>query len=138
MQLRPEKLIFPDGRDYTLAATLESAKTGDDTKVDPKEGTVKGGGKDGINARKAAGGAAIGGIAGAAVHGGTGAAMGAGAVGAIVLLHHLFKRGKDAVLPAGSELNLELTRPVSFSDMQEVSSSSTPAAQPKKELDEKQ
>ncbi|MBI4464564.1 MAG: TrbI/VirB10 family protein [Acidobacteria bacterium] len=138
MQLRPEKLIFPDGRDYTLAATLESAKTGDDTKVDPREGTVKAGGKDGINARKAAGGAAIGAIAGAAVHGGTGAAMGAGAVGAIVLLHHLFKRGKDAVLPAGSELDLELTRPVSFSDMQEVPPSSTPAPQSTQKPDEKQ
>ena len=53
--------------------------------------------------------------------------MGAGAVGAIAVLHQLFKRGKDAVLPAGSELVLELTRPVPFSDMREVPAATAPA-----------
>ena len=41
MQLRPDKLLLPDGRDISLAASLESAKGADDVKVDPKEGTVK-------------------------------------------------------------------------------------------------
>ena len=127
MQLRPEKLLLPDGRDIVLAASLEAAKTDTDVKVDPKEGTVKGGGKEKINLKKLGKGAAIGAGVGAAVGGGPGAAMGAGAVGAIVVLHQLLKRGKDAVLPAGSELVLELTRPVFFSDMEEVPAATTPA-----------
>ncbi len=46
--------------------------------------------------------------------------IGAGAEGAIALFHRIFKRGKDAVLPAGSEIVLELTRPVSFNTFEEV------------------
>ena len=158
MQLRPEKLLLPDGRDIVLAASLESAKTDNDVKVDPQEGTVQGGGKEKINLKKLGKGAAIGAGVGAAVGGGPGAAMGAGAVGAIAVLHHLLKRGKDAVLPAGSELVLELTRPVYFSDMQEVPAATparpssrqagtdqvdqhlpaTPVMQPRRELDQTQ
>jgi len=117
MQLRPDKLRLPDGRDIELGASLESANTDDGTKIDPKEGTVKAGGKDGINKRQAATGAVIGAGVGAAAAGGTGAAIGAGAVGAIVLMRQALKKGKDADLPAGTELVLEVTRAVSFSDM---------------------
>jgi hypothetical protein len=120
MQLRPDKLLLPDGRDIELGASLTSAKTDDETKIDPKEGTIKAGGKDGINGKQTALGAAMGAGVGAMAGGGMGAAVGAGAVGAIVLLHHALKKGKDADLPAGSELVLEVTRDVSFSDMQEV------------------
>ena len=156
MQLRPEKLFLPDGRDITLAASLESAKSDSDVKVDPKEGTVKGGGKEGVNVKKTSTGAAAAAGIGAVMHGGTGAAMGAGALGAIAVLHQIFKKGKDAVLPAGSELVLELTRPVFFSDMQEVpapthppsrkagmnqldqNAPETPVMQPRRELDQTQ
>ncbi len=120
MQLRPEMIYLPDGRDISLGATLADAQTGGDEKLDPKEGTVKGGGKDGIDTRKTIAGAAVGAGIGAVTAGGTGAAIGAGTAGAIALLHHVLKKGKDASLPAGTELVLEVTRSVSFSDMQEV------------------
>jgi hypothetical protein len=127
MQLRPEKLLLPDGRDILLGASIESAKSDDDTKIVGKEGTVKAGGKEGINKRQAATGAVMGAAVGLATAGGTGAAIGAGAVGAIVLLHQVLKKGKDASLAAGTELVLETTRDVSFSDMLE---DRTPAVQP--------
>lgn len=133
MQLRPEMIYLPDGRDISLGATLKSARTGGDEKLDPEEGTVKGGGKDGINARQTISGAAVGAGVGAVAAGGTGAAIGAGAVGAVALLHHVLKKGKDASLPAGTELVLEVTRPVSFSDMQEV----PPSERTPKTMDEK-
>ncbi len=120
MQLRPEMIYLPDGRDISLGATIESAQTGGDEKLDPKEGTITGGKKDGINAGRTIKGAAVGAGIGAVTAGGTGAAIGAGAVGAIALLHHVLKKGKDASLPAGTELVLEVTRDVSLSDMQEV------------------
>jgi hypothetical protein len=127
MQLRPEKLLLPDGRDILLGASIESAKSDDDTKIEGKEGAVKAGSKDGINKRGAATGAVMGAAVGMATGGGTGAAIGAGAVGAIVLLHQVLKKGKDASLNAGTELVIETTRDVSFSDMLEVR---TPAVQP--------
>lgn len=127
MQLRPEKFLLPDGRDVLLGASIESAKTDDDTKIVGKEGTVKAGGKDGIDKRQTATGAVMGAAVGLATAGGTGAAIGAGAVGAIVLLHQVLKKGKDASLNAGTELVLETTRDVTFSDMLEVR---TPAVQP--------
>ena len=117
MQLRPEKLLLPDGRDSVLGASIESAKSDDDTKIVGKEGTAQAGGKDGINKRQAASGAVLGAAVGLATAGGTGAAIGAGAVGAAVLLRQVFKKGKDASLNAGTELVLETTREVSFSDM---------------------
>jgi len=126
MRLRPETIYLPDGRDISLRAALESANTGGDEKLDPKEGTIQGGGKDGINAKRTVTGAAVGAGIGAVAAGGTGAAIGAGAVGAVALLHQVFKKGKDASLPAGTELVLEVTRPVSFSDMQEVPSVTQP------------
>ncbi|MBI2816918.1 MAG: hypothetical protein HYX72_08255 [Acidobacteria bacterium] len=120
MQLRPDMIYLPDGRDISLGATVDSAKTDGDERIDRKEGTVKAGSKDGISAGKTAKGAAAGAGVGAIAGGGAGAAIGAGAAGAIALIHHTLKKGKDASLPAGSELVLEITRPVSFSDMQEV------------------
>ena len=120
MQLRPEKLTFPDGRTISLTASVTGAQTGEEIDVDPEEGTITGPGKDGIDARQVGTGAAAATGIGAAMGGGKGALIGAGAVGAVALFHRIFKRGKDAVLPAGSEIVLELTRPVSFNTLEEV------------------
>jgi hypothetical protein len=121
MQLRPDTLYLPDGRDIELGASLQSAKNeGKDLNLDPKEGTVKSDGKSGPNARKIAEGVGIGGAVGAGVGGASGAAIGAGAAASVAVLHQVFKKGKDAEMLAGTELMLEVTRSVSFSDMQEV------------------
>ena len=63
---------------------------------------------------------------GAMTGGGKGALIGAGAVGAIAVLHQILKRGKDANLPAGSEVVLELNRAVSIPMMEEVAPSDRP------------
>ena len=127
MQLRPEKILLPDGRDFSLAATLTDAQTGDDLDVDSKEGTVSRSGKDGMDVKQTAGGAVMGAGLGTMVGGGKGALIGAGAVGAIAVLRQVFKRGKDADLPAGSEIVLELNRPVAIPLMEEVAPSDRPA-----------
>lgn len=121
MQLRPEKLTLPNGETLTLTATITGGHAGENTKVDSEEGTIQASGKDGMNTRGVATTATTGAILGGIMAGGQGAAIGAGAVGAIALLHQIFKRGKDAELPAGSEIVLELNRPLSFNPtMEEV------------------
>ncbi|MBI2819248.1 MAG: TrbI/VirB10 family protein [Acidobacteria bacterium] len=127
MQLRPEKITLPNGEVLPLSATITGGSAGENTKVDSEEGTIQGSGKTGMDVRGTAGGAATGAILGAVIADqsgasiGSGAAIGAGAVVAVALLRQLFKRGNDAELPAGSEISLELNRPLSFNPtMQEV------------------
>ncbi|MBI3895442.1 MAG: hypothetical protein HY313_05880 [Acidobacteria bacterium] len=119
MQLRPEKLILPGGDSVLLSASVTDAQTGGNLKVDPEEGTIKGSGKEGMDTRGVATTSATAAVIGAIYGGGEGALIGAGAVGAIALLHQIFKRGKDAVIPAGSELMLELSRPVSYTPLKD-------------------
>jgi hypothetical protein len=95
--------------------------------VDAEEGIIRGSGSEGMDVRGTAGGATTGAILGAVIADqsgasiGKGAAIGAGAIVAVALLRQLFKRGSDAELPAGSEISLELNRPLSFNPtMQEV------------------
>jgi len=127
MQLRPEKFILPDGRDFTLAATLTDAQTGDDLKVDSEEGTVSRSGKEGMDVKGTAGGAVMGAGIGGMVGGGKGALIGAGAIATVAVLRQIFKRGNDANLPAGSEIVLELNRDISIPLMEEVPPSDRPA-----------
>lgn len=129
MQLRPEKLTLPSGETLTLTATITGGHAGENTKVDSREGTIQASGKEGMNTRGVATTATTGAVLGTIMGGGQGAAIGAGAVGAIALLHQIFKRGKDAELPAGSEIVLELNRPVSFNPtMEEVPPKPQPEA----------
>jgi hypothetical protein len=114
LQLRPEKMTLPSGEVLELAATVTSGQGDENTRVTGEEGTIQGSGKDGMDARGTATTATTGAVLGGIMGGGQGALIGAGAVGAIALIHQLFKRGNDAELPAGSELILELNRPLSF------------------------
>ena len=130
MQLRPEKITFPDGTTVDLTATLTGAQTGDDTKVDSEEGTVKASGSEGMNTRGVITSAGTAAVLGGVMAGGTGAAIGAGAVGAIALLSQIFKRGKDAELGPGTEITLELNRPLSFTTSESLSTAGTDARRP--------
>lgn len=122
LQLRPEKIITPSGDVLPLSAAITGGKAGENTEVQgDKEGTIQGSGKDGMNKRGALTQTAMGGIIGANIGGGQGAAIGAGAGVAVALLTQLFKRGKDADLPPGSELTLELNNALTFNpSMKEV------------------
>ena len=127
LQLRPEKMTLPSGEVLTLTATVASGQGGENTQVTGDEGTIQASGKKGVDVRGTATSATTGAVLGGMMGGGQGALIGAGAVGAIALIHQLFKKGNDAELPAGSELILELNRPLSFNPtMAEVPPTRTP------------
>ena len=122
IQLRPEKITTPSGDVLPLSAVITGGKAGENTDVQGnKEGTIQASGKDGMNKRGTLSQTAMGGIIGANMGGGQGAAIGAGAGVAAALLMQLFKRGKDADIPPGSELTLELNNALTFNpSMKEV------------------
>jgi hypothetical protein len=127
MQLRPDKITLPSGDVLPLSATITGGTAGEHTAVDSKEGTVQASGKPGMSTRDTMGGAATGAVMGAVIASqgggsiGTGAVIGAGAMVTVAVLRQIFKKGNDADLPAGSEITLQLNRPITFNPtMQEV------------------
>ena len=121
LQLKPEKITTPSGDVLPLSAAITGGKAGDSTEVVGKEGTIQASGKDGINKRGTLTQTAMGSIIGANIGGGQGAAIGAGAAVAVAVLTQIFKRGKNADIPPGSELTLELNQALTFNpSMKEV------------------
>ncbi len=121
IQLRPELIKLPSGEELPLSAAVTGGKAGENTEITGDEGTIQASGKEGMNTRGAASTATTGAVLGGMMGGGQGALIGAGAVGAIYLFRQIFKRGNNADLPPGSEITLELNRPLSYNPtMQEV------------------
>jgi len=108
MRLVIDSLRTPDTLKYSIVATLQDAQG---AKVKDQEGTVQGGGKDGKGTAVDTGiGAAAGAGVGVMVHGGTGALYGMG-IGAMAgLAHGVLKKGKDLVLPQGTEMVFVISR----------------------------
>ncbi|HZR32376.1 MAG TPA: hypothetical protein VFA76_11060 [Terriglobales bacterium] len=110
--LRPDTVTLPNGQEYALSAVLVDTNVGHGTDVND-EGQFKGSGHDKYDLRESAagtgGGVVIGALVGGAQAGIIGAGIGAGAT----MVHWLVKR-RSATLPAGTELVLELSRPVSI------------------------
>jgi hypothetical protein len=106
----PEALIMPNGERFMLNATLVDTSERRGTDVN-SEGQFKGRGHDGKDLTEigmgTGGGMLIGGLAG----GGKGLLIG-GAVGATATVAHWLGKKKDATLPAGTELVMELSRPL--------------------------
>lgn len=115
LNLRFDTLVLPNGRTETLVATLLGIPSDKEKeKVESGEGTVKGEGSKGRDAATIGTGAGIGAAIGAIAGGGKGTAVG-GAVGAIAgTAGVLATRGKDIELPAGTELEIQLDRPLSL------------------------
>jgi hypothetical protein len=106
----PENVILPNGDRLTLNASLVDTNAGHGTDVND-EGQFKGAGHDGKDLTEigigTGGGMLIGGLAG----GGKGFLIG-GAVGATVTVAHWLGKHRSAMLPAGTELVMELNRPM--------------------------
>jgi hypothetical protein len=106
----PENMVLPNGDKFTLNASLVDTNAGRGSDVNT-EGQFKGAGHDGKDLTEigmgTGGGMLIGGLAG----GGKGFLIG-GAVGATLTVTHWLSKHRSAMLPAGTELVMELNRPM--------------------------
>lgn len=117
--LRFEEITLPTGVTKPLRATLSGFGGSGKEGFNSKEGKINGEstkGKDAVTIAAPGGeGAIIGAVAGSSSgHSGEGAGIGgaAGALGGLVYV--LATRGKEVVLPRGTNLELELAAPLSF------------------------
>jgi hypothetical protein len=106
----PETLVMPNGERFMLNATLVDTSVRRGTDVN-SEGQFKGRGHDGKDLTEigmgTGGGMLIGGLAG----GGKGVLIG-GMIGATATVAHWLGKKNSAMLPAGTELVMELSRPM--------------------------
>jgi hypothetical protein len=106
----PETLILPTGEHFFLDATLVDTNAGRDTDVN-QEGEFKGSGHDRRDQLETGGGAAGGMLVGGLIGGPPGIVIG-GIVGAGSTGAHWLSKHRSATLMAGTELTLELNRPL--------------------------
>jgi hypothetical protein len=108
----PEMVVLPNGERYVLNAVMVDTSLRNGTDVNT-EGQFKGDGVDGKDLTEmgmgTGGGMLIGGLAG----GGKGLLIG-GAVGATLTVSHWLGKKRSAVLPSGTELMMELSRPLAM------------------------
>jgi len=106
----PETVILPNGERYMLNAVMVDTNLRNGSDVNT-EGQFKGDGIDGKNVAEigmgTGGGMLVGGLAG----GGKGLLIGGG-VGATLTVAHWLGKKRSAVLPSGTELMMELSRPL--------------------------
>ena len=106
----PENLILPDGQRFMLNATLVDTNRGHGTDVN-SEGQYKGAGHDGKDLTEIGMGTGGGMLIGGLIGGAKGLVIG-GAVAATVTVSHWLGKHRSASLPAGTELVMELNRPM--------------------------
>ncbi|MGA3089828.1 MAG: hypothetical protein ABSD75_14530 [Terriglobales bacterium] len=108
----PENLVLPNGDKFMLNASLVDTNARHGSDVNP-EGQFKGDSHDARDLTEiglgTGGGMLIGGLAG----GGKGFLVG-GAVGATVTVAHWLGKHRSAMLPAGTELVMEINRPMTM------------------------
>ncbi|MDP9263162.1 MAG: hypothetical protein M3O85_02455 [Acidobacteriota bacterium] len=113
IELRPDSITMPNGEKYEFHATVVDTDASTKTSVND-EGQIKGKGRDGKDMRNVAIGTGAGLTVGAVAGGGKGALIGA-TIGAGVTVAHWLSKHKSAELPAGSEIVMELNRPMNMS-----------------------
>ena len=109
----PETMVLPNGDRFMLNAMLVDTDRGSGTDVN-NEGQFKGSGHDGKDITKVAMGTGGGMLVGGLIGGGKGLLVG-GAIGATATVAHWLGKHRSATLPAGSELVMELSRPLVMS-----------------------
>ncbi|MGA8271952.1 MAG: hypothetical protein WB919_10380 [Candidatus Sulfotelmatobacter sp.] len=108
----PEALILPTGERLFLDATLVDTNIGNGTDVN-QEGEFKGSGHDRRDQLETGGGTAGGMLIGGLIGGPPGILIG-GVVGAGSTGVHWLSKHRSATMPAGTELTLELNRPLAM------------------------
>jgi len=108
----PEALVLPTGERLFLDATLVDTNLGGGTDVN-QEGQFKGSGHDRRDQVESGGGTAGGMLIGGLIGGPPGILIG-GIVGAGSTGAHWLSKHRSATLPAGTELTLELNRPLAM------------------------
>lgn len=108
----PEALILPTGERFVLDATLVDTNAGRDTDVN-QEGQFKGSGHDRRDEIETGGGTAGGMLIGGLIGGPPGILIG-GIVGAGGTGAHWLSKHRSATLMAGTQLTLELNRPLAM------------------------
>ncbi len=110
--LRPDHITMPNGDEYYIAASVVDTDKASNTTVDD-EGKIHGPGRSGHDNLEMIGGAGGGTVLGAMAGGAKGALIG-GMIGGTVTAAHWLTKRHSATLPAGSEITLELSRPMSM------------------------
>ncbi len=111
--IRPQAVVLPNGERYMLDATLVDTNLRGGADVN-EEGQFKGAGHDRKDLTEIAAGTGGGMLAGGLIGGGPGVLVG-GSVGAGASVVHWFTRHRSAMIPAGTELVMELNRPMTLS-----------------------
>jgi hypothetical protein len=106
----PENLVLPNGDRFTLNASLVDTNARHGTDV-TTEGQFKGAGHDGTDLTQIGMGTGGGMLLGGLIGGAKGFVIG-GAIGATVTVSHWLGKHRSATLPAGTELVMELNRPL--------------------------
>jgi len=108
----PETVVLPNGERYMLNATLVDTSLRAGTDVND-EGQFKGAGHDGKDLTEIGMGTGGAMLVGGLIGGGKGMLIG-GTVAATVTVAHCLGKHRSAVLPAGTELVMELSRPMAL------------------------
>jgi hypothetical protein len=108
----PEAVVLPNGERYMLNAVLVDTSVRRGTDVN-EEGQFKGAGHDGKDLTEIGMGTGGGMLVGGLIGGGKGLLIG-GAVGATATVVHWLGKHRSAMLPAGTELVMELSRPMTL------------------------
>jgi hypothetical protein len=108
----PDTLVMPNGDFFTLNATLENTDLFNGTSVN-SEGQFKGKGYDNKDLIEMGAGTGGGMLVGGLIGGGKGVLIG-GVVGASVTVTHWLIKKNSATLPSGTELTMELSRPMAL------------------------
>jgi hypothetical protein len=113
LDLRPDLVVLPNGERFAINAVLVDTSARPAVEVND-EGKIKGRGHDGSDLKETGIGTAAGATIGGLAAGGKGLLIGAG-VGATATVIHWLTKTRSADVPAGTEIVMELNRPVTLS-----------------------
>ncbi len=109
----PDRIVMPNGNQFLITATIVDTAKSSGTTVDD-EGRIKGAGRTSRDTVELAAGGGTGAVIGVLAAGAKGLFLGGGIGLGAVAAYWLTKR-HSAELPAGTEITLELNRPVIMS-----------------------